>query len=71
MAVGDKQKLVIEILEIILGEQAQTNKQFPWLSNKHKSNDFGSFYPSIIRIFNELGGSKQGLEDKKRSFIKT
>ncbi len=69
MAIGDKQREVIKIIESILGEKSQ-NKTFNWLINKHKNDIFKHYYEVIDRIFSELGGDKTGLNAKRKVKLK-
>ncbi len=36
MPVGDRQKMITDIVATVLGEQAQHNASFDWLINRHK-----------------------------------
>lgn len=56
MAVGDKQKLITEIVSKVLNEQAQTSKKFEWFINKHKKENFGKHFSTIDEIFKSLNG---------------
>ncbi len=56
MAVGDKQKLITEIVSSVLNEQAQTSKKFDWFINKHSKENFGKHYSTIDKIFKSLNG---------------
>lgn len=64
MAVGDKQRLIAEIVGIVLGEKAQ-EKSFLWLKSKHRKDDFQVYYPIIDKIFLNLNGNKDKLDSKK------
>lgn len=65
MAVGDRQKLMISIMEIILNKKAETNKKFDWLINKHLVENFGEYFDLITRIFVKLNGNNEGMLSKK------
>jgi hypothetical protein len=56
MAVGDKQKLITEIVSKVLSEQAQTSKKFDWFVNKHSKDNFGKNFSTIDKIFKSLNG---------------
>jgi hypothetical protein len=56
MAVGDKQKLITEIVSKVLSEQAQTSKKFDWFINKHSKDNFGKNFSTIDKIFKSLHG---------------
>jgi hypothetical protein len=56
MAVGDKQKLLTEIVSKVLNEQAQTAKKFDWFINKHSEENFGKHFSAIDKIFKSLNG---------------
>lgn len=70
MAVGDKQRLIIEIIEEVLQESAQTNISFNWLNNKHLPEDFGIYYGNIEYIFDALNGDKSGMNNKVARVLK-
>lgn len=65
MAVGEQQGKITRVLEIILGEEAQTKRKFSWLKNKHDEADFGKYYPAIDKIFSGLNGDEIAMENKK------
>lgn len=56
MPVGDRQLLIVEIVEKVLGVKAERGKRFDWLKNKHQEEDFGKYYPLIHKIFLTLHG---------------
>lgn len=56
MAVGDKQKLITQIVSKVLNESAQTSKKFDWFINKHNKENFGKHYSAIHKIFKLLNG---------------
>jgi hypothetical protein len=64
MAVGDKQKLITEIVSKVFGEPAQTDKKFEWFINKHNKDNFGNNFSNIDKIFETLNGD---TNSKKRS----
>ena len=56
MPVGDKQKLITEIVSIVLNEKAQA-KKFPWFINQHHDDHFKESLPIIDKIYHELNGN--------------
>jgi len=70
MAVGDKQRLIIEIMQEVLQEPAQINISFNWLNNKHLPEDFGIYYDNIEIIFDALNGDKSGMDNKSSRVLK-
>lgn len=76
MAVGDQQKLIIQILEDVLKEKAETDVSASWLKNKHLPEDFKNeelnldYYPVIDNIFIKLSGNRKGLESKQTRVLK-
>jgi hypothetical protein len=65
MAVGDKQKLITEIVSKILNEQAQTSKKFDWFINKHVKENFGKHFATIDKIFKSLNGDINANQTKR------
>jgi len=65
MAVGDKQKLISEIVGKVLNEQAQTSKKFDWLINKHNKENFGKHFSTIDKIFKSLNGDINANQTKR------
>lgn len=65
MAIGDKQKLITEIVSKVLNETAETNKKFDWFINKHSKEYFGKNYSIIDKIFNELNGDLIANQSKR------
>jgi len=65
MAIGDKQKLITDIVSTVLNEQAQTNISFDWFINKHNKEHFGKYFMTIDRIFATLKGDKQANQTKR------
>lgn len=59
MAIGDKQKLITEIVSKVLDKPAETNKKFNWFINKHTRENFGKHYLVIDKVFNLLNGDIQ------------
>jgi hypothetical protein len=65
MAVGDKQKLITEIVSKVLNEQAQTSKKFDWFINKHNKENFGKHISTIDKIFKSLNGDITANQTKR------
>ncbi len=65
MPVGDKQKLITEIVSKVLNEPAQTDKKFPWFINKHNKEHFGKNYSTIDKIFKSLNGDGNASQAKR------
>lgn len=65
MAVGDKQKLITDIVSNVLNEQAQTSKKFDWFINKHSQENFGKYYSIIDKIFKSLNGDINANQTKR------
>jgi hypothetical protein len=56
MAVGDKQKLITEIVGIVLNERPQIEK-FNWFINQHQKDHFKGSHNLISQIFTDLNGN--------------
>ncbi|MBP9150639.1 MAG: hypothetical protein KBF73_00005 [Flavobacteriales bacterium] len=65
MAVGDRQKLITEVVSTVLGEIGEHNKKFEWFINKHTKEDFGSSFSSIDRVFQSLNGDANANQTKR------
>lgn len=65
MAVGDRQKLITDIVATVLNERAHTNISFSWCINKHTQEHFGKHFTVIDQIFTSLNGDKQASQAKK------
>lgn len=65
MPVGDKQKLIAEIVGKVLNEQAQTSKKFNWFINKHNQENFGKHFSTIDKIFKSLNGDINANQSKR------
>ncbi len=65
MAVGDKQKLITELVSKVLNEQAQIGKKFDWFINKHAKENFGKHYSTIDKIFKSLNGDITANQTKR------
>jgi len=65
MAVGDRQRLIVDIVATVLNERAQTDMSFTWFVNKHTKEHFGKYFPTIDRIFSTLNGNKQASDAKR------
>jgi hypothetical protein len=66
MAIGDKQKLITEIVSKVLNEPAQIGRRFDWFINKHTKEAFGKHFSAIEKIFDSLKGDSNANQ-KKRS----
>jgi hypothetical protein len=65
MAVGDKQKLITELVSQVLNEQANTSKKFDWFINKHSKENFGKHFSNIDMIFKSLNGDINENQTKR------
>ena len=65
MPVGDRQKLITEIVGCVLGQRPQLDQSFEWFINKHTSNHFGKYYSLIDTIFSTLNGDKIANQRKR------
>jgi hypothetical protein len=65
MAVGDRQKLIVDIVGTVLCEKAHSNISFDWLINKHTQEHFGKYFTTIDKIFTFLNGDKKASESKR------
>ncbi len=65
MPVGEKQKLITEILGKILNEEAQKSKKFDWFVNKHSKENFGKHFLTIDKIFKSLNGDINANQMKR------
>ncbi|GHT28443.1 hypothetical protein AGMMS49574_02760 [Bacteroidia bacterium] len=65
MAIGDKQKLITEIVSEVLGEQAQDKIKFEWFINKHTKENFGKYFATIDNIFKSLNGDTIKNQSKR------
>lgn len=76
MAVGDTQRLIIDVLSDVLQQQAETDVSFYWLKNKHIEEDFRNealninLFPDIQKIFQKLNGDQSGMEKKGARTLK-
>jgi len=65
MAVGDRQKLITNIVATVLSEKANTDISFDWFINKHTKEYFGKHFTIIDNIFTSLNGDKQACQTKR------
>jgi hypothetical protein len=65
MPVGDRQKLITEIVGFVLGQKAQIDKSFDWFINKHTNGHFGKWYSTIDNIFRVLNGDITANQGKR------
>ena len=76
MAVGDTQRLIIDVLSDVLQQSAETSVSFYWLKNKHVEEDFRNYplninlFPVIQNIFRQLKGDQNGMESKGARTLK-
>lgn len=66
MAVGDKQKLITEIVETVLNEKAQTDKKFDWFINQHTKENFIEYFAIIENVFDNLNGNTVANKSKRK-----
>lgn len=71
MQVGDKQKLITEMVQIVLNQKAELDQKFGWFVNKHFQKDFKNYFSSIENIFNKLNGNKLGNDNKSIKKLQT
>jgi len=64
MAVGDRQKLITNIIGVVLNEKPVIDKKFDWFINKHQVEHFKTNFQIIDNIFNSLKGNREALEKK-------
>jgi len=69
MPIGEKQKLITDILSTILDEPAHTYTKFDWFINKHSEEHFGKYYNSIDEIFKSLGGGIEANKSKRTTSL--
>ena len=69
MAVGDKQRLITEIVGSVLGQKPELDKSFEWFINKHIKEHFGVYYPLIDEIFCSLNGDKEANLNKGKKSL--
>ena len=60
---------IIALVAEVLGVPAERQAQFDWLKNKPTAEHFGGYYPGILRLFEELGGDKDGLFAKADGYL--
>lgn len=70
MAVGDKQKLITEIVGVVLNEKPQTDRKFDWFINKHTVDNFKSSFTVISNIFKDLNGDINANISKRTKSLK-
>lgn len=69
MPVGDRQKLITEIVGCVLGHKPQMNKSFEWFINKHTSDYFGKLHSTIDTIFRNLNGDFVANQRKRTQYL--
>jgi hypothetical protein len=65
VAIGDRQRLITELVSLVLNEKGRTDISFDWLINKHTKECFGANYECIDRIFNSLKGDRNASHAKR------
>lgn len=60
---------IIALVAEVLGVPADRHAQFDWLKNKPAPEHFGDHYPSILHVFEELGGDTDGLFGKADGYL--
>jgi|GEM_PF-3568445 hypothetical protein len=65
MAVGDKQKLITDIVGTVLNERPQSDKTFNWFVNKHTKEHFADHFTVIEKIFKALNGNINTNQSKR------
>lgn len=63
------EEIVIPYFELALKNQAKRRVQFPWLINIPRESEFKALYPTIMQIFEKLGGDISGLHRKAEGFL--
>lgn len=70
MPVGDRQKLITEIVATVLEQTPQPNAKFEWFINKHTKDYFRELYPLIDDIFRFLKGDLAANQVKRPMGLK-
>jgi len=65
MPVGDRQKLITEIVGSVLGQKPQLDKSFEWFINKHTSDHFEKWHSTIDTAFRNLNGDLVANQSKR------
>lgn len=60
---------IIALVEEVLGVPAKRRARFDWLMNKPHTAHFGTHYPKIIDLFEQMGGDLQGLFAKADGYL--
>lgn len=69
MAFGDKQKLITEIVSVVLDEKPETDIKFNWFINKHTVENFKESIGLISKIFNALSGNIEKNRTKRTTLL--
>lgn len=69
MPIGEKQRLITNIVSIILGEDALTNITFDWFVNKHLKKHFRNQHSTIEMVFNTLNGDILANQNKRITLL--
>ena len=70
MRVGEKQKLITDIVGNVLNVQPQTDKKFDWFINKHTRAHFKEKFNVIDKIFRTLNGDLNANQTKRTVSLK-
>ena len=70
MALAEKQKLIANIVGLVLSEQPQTDISFDWFINKHTEENFKDYFNLINEIFTSLNGDINVNQSKEKKFLK-
>lgn len=65
MPKDERQQLITEIAEKVLGISAEPQKSFDWFRNIHTQEDFGIYFPLINHIFLMLGGDLEAGKEPR------
>lgn len=70
MAVGERQKLIVNIVSEVLECEPTINIRFDWFINKYKPENFKQYYTYIDNIFTSLGGERSKNQSKRLQYLK-
>lgn len=65
MPVGEKQRLITDIISTVIQEKPQNDKNFEWFINKHTKEHFREHFDTIDNIFKSLNGNLNINESKR------
>lgn len=69
MPVGDRQKLITDIIGVVLNEKPQRDKIFEWFINKHEKEHFKDNFHIVDDIFKALNGDRIANINKGKRFL--